>query len=431
MTHRQLLQGSCPWCDTLITEGQVETPDDQTSRVWIIENLEADLGDPDCEIRMNTMTNLVTYASLPVNDVLPLFDKALEDADARIRSRADGGLANLGRSLSKAQADELESLLPLGEHECGLRVLLVSFYFLKQLESKVAPTRRNHILWLIEHAPKMDFLKDYCQLLKAVDPEGYRQAKDLWLGNIEANPECPTIIANAASFFVLNDFTLCEQYLKRGLALKPGNPHWPEQLGQLYLLRSHSRSKDGEQHDQGESTKSFAALEKAEELRESQQSTDASGSDKIGPMLRRMFSLSQLAKSAFDASEFECPTNYSTELLSLASSSELPELFRNDGNAVHSGNLILGRVALEMGNIEEAKSRLLASGKTQGSPNLSSFGPNMSLAKGLLELGENAVVLEYFQLCAEFWESDRDSLKSWTEQVRQGKIPEFGPNLIY
>lgn len=103
----------------------------------------------------------------------------------------------------------------------------------------------------------------------------------------------------------------------------------------------------------------------------------------------------------------------------------------NFGNAVHKGNLTLGRVALRAGDIEAAKKFLLEAGRAPGSPQLNSFGPNMTLAKELLEKGEHDAVLEYFQLCAAFWEMDRGRLREWSPLVEKGVIPDFGANLLY
>ena len=57
----------------------------------------------------------------------------------------------------------------------------------------------------------------------------------------------------------------------------------------------------------------------------------------------------------------------------------------NYGNALHKGNIVLGRIALERGDIAGAKEHLLAAGQTPGSPQVGSFGPNTTLAKELLE----------------------------------------------
>ena len=103
----------------------------------------------------------------------------------------------------------------------------------------------------------------------------------------------------------------------------------------------------------------------------------------------------------------------------------------NSGNDIHHGNVILGRIALEVGDVEKAKEHLIEAGKTPGSPQLDSFGPNMTLAKELLEKGEKDVVLRYFELCSTFWELGRDRLDNWSDLVKDGKIPNFGPNLNY
>jgi hypothetical protein len=61
-------------------------------------------------------------------------------------------------------------------------------------------------------------------------------------------------------------------------------------------------------------------------------------------------------------------------------------------------------IALGKGEVEEAKKLMLASLDSKGSPQMNSFGPNIRLAKALLEKKETAVVLEYFAKCDQFWE---------------------------
>jgi hypothetical protein len=83
------------------------------------------------------------------------------------------------------------------------------------------------------------------------------------------------------------------------------------------------------------------------------------------------------------------------------------------------------------GQIEQAKKYLLEAGKSPGSPQMDSFGPNMSLAKDLLEKGERDTVLQYFDLCRKFWKMDYGKLDQWSNEVKAGEIPDFGANLIY
>jgi hypothetical protein len=107
----------------------------------------------------------------------------------------------------------------------------------------------------------------------------------------------------------------------------------------------------------------------------------------------------------------------------------------NYGNALHKAHLVLGQIALNAGDMDEAKRQLLKAGKTPGSPQLNTFGPNMVLAKNLLEKKETDAVLKYFELCAEFWKDKNGKsdgkLDEWKTAVKAGETPDFGANLRY
>jgi len=107
-----------------------------------------------------------------------------------------------------------------------------------------------------------------------------------------------------------------------------------------------------------------------------------------------------LADMAFDAGDLPKARAYAEQLLDLAKAS--PKTW-DYGNAVHKGNLVLGRIAVREGRIVDAVGLLRASGETPGSPQLNSFGPNMSLAKDLLEQRETDAVLAYLEQCRVFW----------------------------
>jgi hypothetical protein len=92
---------------------------------------------------------------------------------------------------------------------------------------------------------------------------------------------------------------------------------------------------------------------------------------------------------------------------------------------------VLGRVALRDRDKAGAKEHLLAAGHVAKGATVSSFGPNMRLARELLLAGERGVVLQYLRLCAQFWPSGEDELRLWTAAVEEGRIPDFGANLDY
>jgi outer membrane lipoprotein-sorting protein len=141
--------------------------------------------------------------------------------------------------------------------------------------------------------------------------------------------------------------------------------------------------------------------------------------------MERSFALPALAKASVEAGALDKAAAYANELLQLKADDP------NRGQGVHDGNMVLGLVSLRQGDLERARTYLLESGKSTGSATLGSFGPNMRLAKDLLEKGERDSVLQYFSLCRAFWKMGGTKLDEWTAEVRKGAIPRFGANLAY
>jgi tetratricopeptide (TPR) repeat protein len=135
--------------------------------------------------------------------------------------------------------------------------------------------------------------------------------------------------------------------------------------------------------------------------------------------------LQSLAKVSLAAGKTQKAKEYAEKMLS----PNIPGC--NYGHNIHYGNIILGKIALASNDIKQAKKHLIEAGKTPGSPQLNSFGPDMSLAKELLQKGEKDAVLEYFELCSKFWNKTRhlQKLQKWSAEVKDGKIPNFGTNL--
>ncbi len=55
----------------------------------------------------------------------------------------------------------------------------------------------------------------------------------------------------------------------------------------------------------------------------------------------------------------------------------------------------------------------------------------MTLAKALLEAGQDTAVLQYFDECRAFWKMGGQKLDDWSAMVRGGGKPNFGANLLY
>jgi hypothetical protein len=143
--------------------------------------------------------------------------------------------------------------------------------------------------------------------------------------------------------------------------------------------------------------------------------------------LDRFYALNDAAKKSFESKEYKMAEQYAAELLSLA------QKYSNDwnyGNAIYDSHTVLGRIALLRNDVNTAEEQLFLSATTPGSPQLNSFGPNMSLAKDLLEKGNKESVIKFLNQCKKFW-YDNDKVDDWIKEIQEGRIPDFGANLIY
>lgn len=147
------------------------------------------------------------------------------------------------------------------------------------------------------------------------------------------------------------------------------------------------------------------------------------GSNSIsrGPLLAR------LARTALAAGDLKKAERYANEALVESKNG----VFWWTGDAIHQGNIVLGRLALRNGDVGEAKRYLLLAGKTPGSTSLAAQGPTMALARDLLDRGESAAVLQYLEECGSFWSGNRGKLAEWMALIRAGLKPDFGANLTY
>src|SRR3982750_106458 len=150
----------------------------------------------------------------------------------------------------------------------------------------------------------------------------------------------------------------------------------------------------------------------------------------LGARHARFLTLRGKAERALKRGDHDRTAALARELLTLALH------YRSDwnfGNAIHHGHLLLGRVAVARGDLRTASAELLEAGRTPGSPQLNTFGPNMALARELLEKGQTSPVQEYFSLCRRFWmpQFADAKLKEWESDVIAGREPRFGSHLAH
>lgn len=318
--------------------------------------------------------------------------------------------------ISAHDAAALEQGLTANPDNLAAREALINYYFLEMIKSRTADLEEKHdrqVFWLIENHPESALAgSPQASITPGADStEAYQHGKQLWLEQVENHPDDQAVLRNAAQFLTALDGKTARDLLEKAWALDPGDAQTSSALAQSYELeRMQVPSLDEKE----------TLAKKVLSLRESAlEKQDGEG---------RFYQLGDLAKSAFESGELDKAQEYASELLQSA-----PK-FKNDwnyGNAMHTGNNVLGLVALQRGDISGAKEHLLAAGQTPGSPQLDSFGPNMTLAKELLERGEREVVLTYLQYCGKFWKMGADSLQAWTTTISGGGTPDFGANLDY
>ncbi len=317
-------------------------------------------------------------------------------------------LSTAGRALSADEANQLEKALETDPKNVSARISLIAYYSTHRDEP--SRTRKGEqALWFIRNLPDSEILRWIIQLrLDPVLDKAYAEAKQLWLDNLNKYKGNTTVLGNAADFFKISEKSLAEKLLKDAAAIEPTNPKWPADLGQVIELEMQSAT--------GEVRRNLAA-------RAYEQYSLAYG---MTGGMEKPSVLTRLPVAAFEAGDLKHAREWAVEILNQAGTNPNPTLV----DAVHHAHIVLGRVALVNGDLQGAKERLVLAGQTTGSPAMKSFGPNMSLAKELLEKGERETVVKYFDECAAFW-NDRGKLAQWTALVKAGETPQFGANLVY
>jgi hypothetical protein len=315
-----------------------------------------------------------------------------------------------GARLSEPAAAALERKLEQAPDDLETRTVLLGYYFRSSYDSpEKAAARRRHVLWVIRHHPDAEIAGlPYAELDPFRDDDGYRAAAALWKEQIEAQGRNVQVLTNAARFFGLRDESLAADLFERAAKLDPSNSMWPGELGHL-----HSRSLiglDDADERRAAASRALAQFERALALATSEE---------------RSLYLADAADVALVSGAIDKARRLAQDLLATA----VPDRW-DHGNAIHHGNTVLGRIALREGDVAAARRHLLASA-AEGSPQLDSFGPDMDLAKELLEKGERQAVLAYFDLCAKFWEMGQERLADWKALVAAGRTPDFGPSLSY
>ncbi len=263
------------------------------------------------------------------------------------------------------------------------------------------------VSWIDRHPADVPQIEMSLTFLSHAPFDVYQRVRGAWDRALPRHMDDAAVLVAAAKSFSHHESARALELLERASVLDPTDSKAPLAAGQLLWLRA-MRSRDGMRFERDPTIAASAlrwfelALARAPDVAH-----------------RRLF-LENVAGAAFACSDFERTTACALELLARP---DAPERDWNDGNAIYAGNALLGRVAFARGDREAAKLHLSRAGRTQGSPQLNSFGPDLALANELLEAGESEAVLAFLGDVAKFWAGHRRRLDLWRMRIEKGERP--------
>ena len=314
-----------------------------------------------------------------------------------------------GKELTPDKAAALEAQLEDDPSDLSARTRLLGYYGdrRRHREPSLEARWRSLVLWLIHNDPRSEVFATFPSPLQEFNrylhPDEFVEGKQAFLAHLEKEPNDLTLLRHAVDFVTVRDWRLAVELLERAKSVDSANPRWASELA-LVHYNQYKRSLRGSGEPNAEAArKAFVEFDSVFQLL-----------DKHRVAMRLPFA----AEVALVANEVDKARQFAHLMLD-----STPADSRVYGDHVHYGHITLGKIALAQGDVQGAASNLLLAAATPGSSRLRGMGPDMTLAKGLVEHGERESVLQYFDECARFWERGQDRLKQWATVVRGGGIP--------
>jgi hypothetical protein len=305
-----------------------------------------------------------------------------------------------GGGLSEEDGAALEARIIADEHDVDARVRLVGFYFLR-FSPENHRRRADHLAWLAEHRPDIG-LGGYGYIVEEQAPEGHEATRRAWLA-AAAKPDADVhILQNAADFLGFNRPEQAESLFRRAAGMEPENGEWRTRIARTLTKRA--KWADDADERRRHARAAIQELEIALPLAEQ---------DWIALGVRI-----DLVEAAVLAEDWERVRETAERVL--VDNETTTRTFQY-GNAIHWANIALGFAALADEQLTAAADYLVRAGKTLGSPQLNSFGPDRDLARALLGRGERTAVLTYLTDCARFWAGNEALLEGWRSAIERGE----------
>ena len=312
-----------------------------------------------------------------------------------------------GGDITPKEASRLEKILVNAPDDFATRMKLLGYYFrLLRTNKRKGAMKLNHVLWLINNRPDIDqFAMPLCQLDDILEPDSFAPAKEAWLRKLDQQPDNPKLLVNAFRFFQLSDQQFALSLLERAQSIEPDNLKIESELAHFY-----SRSADG-----ADSVKKKLLHQKALAGFERLLAADADQQERFN-------NLTDVATTAYEVGYMDRAEAVSREMLESAAKLEKNW---NTGNAIYWANIVLGKISLANGELDQSCTYLICASETCGSPQLDSFGPEFELCASLANQGRIDASITYLSNCSKFWKSSSGQLRKWQKQLKNGIVPSF------
>lgn len=272
---------------------------------------------------------------------------------------------------------------------------------------------RRSVVWLVTHHPDSQLACMLGVLAPAKSENGfYEELRRVWLHAVEEAPSNLAVLSNAASFFWQSEPERRLELLETARGLAPSDPGQELQLAQYWLTRArrYGESEDASPYSFEQEFDQESAGKGLEHARRAVELSRRTGFNEWTEVCR--------VTAAAAAGNWPQAEQYATELLGLTGD---PDSRRVTGNVCFHAHRVLGLAALRRGDVESAKQHLLGCCTGGTSPQLSTFGPDWSLARELLQHGARPAVLEFLGACRTLWKGHEDELDLWQHQIRRGE----------
>ena len=316
-----------------------------------------------------------------------------------------------GGQMSSSEAEALELRFESEPNDEMLRLQLYGFYSRNHEEDSAVDRRLEHGLWLIEHSPRSGAHRHvYSAFNQKKHPDQFESGRRLWLAHAERNKEDLAIAEFSGLYLRKSDPNIAALLFQRGVDAEPEEPRWPSHLGQTRTFAM-DKAAAGSDEKQEVAAEALEFFERSYQL-----STESGG----GGML------TSLCRASIHCRNYDKARRYARRMLAHEGGGD----FDYETKHFH-GHTVLGVVALESRDFEQAREHLMQSIQLPESARKLMYEPDMSLVRRLLSEGDKVVVREFFEACKPVWKDGQAQLREWQGKWDQGEAIVFERQQLY